>query len=502
MSMKRKTLTIDEKVQILKELDSGLKNSDICKKYNLSSSTVSTILKNKEKFVSATCRNECKKLKTCVKADLDAALIKWFQAQRSANFPISGPILKIQAEKFAERFGYKDFICSTGWLDRFKQRHEITFGKMSGEAASVNKSDATKWIDEKWPEWKMSFEEDNIYNADETGVFFNATPRETLKFKGEKCVGGKLSKLRLTALVCANMSGKDKRKLLVIGKSKKPRCFKNVRSLPTHYESSSKAWMTADIFQKAIKKWDNELASQNRKILLLVDNCSAHPDIPVLKNIQMEFLPPNTTSVLQPMDQGVIRSLKCHYRKQLILMLLDKRERGTDSTQNVSIIEAIRLLDDAWNKVSQTCVQNAFKRSGFKDVSSVAEMVEEEEGMILDEAIESTGVSEEEFRNYVDVDDALLTAEMPTEESIIAEVNGAQPHNLDDEGSEDEEIEPPPSISEATECMRKLQTFLESRVVDEDVFRAMALLRRTIAAEKEKERVQTKITGFFNVHVL
>jgi hypothetical protein len=46
------------------------------------------------------------------------------------------------------------------------------------------------------------------------------TPDKPLKFKGEKCVG-KLSKERITALVCANADGSERRKLLVIGKEKK-----------------------------------------------------------------------------------------------------------------------------------------------------------------------------------------------------------------------------------------------------------------------------------------
>jgi hypothetical protein len=60
----------------------------------------------------------------------------------------------------------------------------------------------------------------DIFSADETGLFFRLTPERTLKFKGEKCVGGKLSKDRVTVLVRANADGTKKRKLFVIGKSK------------------------------------------------------------------------------------------------------------------------------------------------------------------------------------------------------------------------------------------------------------------------------------------
>jgi DDE superfamily endonuclease. len=64
----------------------------------------------------------------------------------------------------------------------------------------------------------------DMFNADETD-FFRLTPDKTLIFKGQKCVGGKLSKDRNPVLLCDNADGTEKRKLLVIGKSKNPRYF-------------------------------------------------------------------------------------------------------------------------------------------------------------------------------------------------------------------------------------------------------------------------------------
>ena len=73
--------------------------------------------------------------------------------------------------------------------------------------------------------------------------------------------------------------------------------------------------------------FDNDFLKEKRKIVL-VDNCTAHPHIKNLKCIKLVFLPPNTTSVLQPMDQGVIRSLKSHYKKQLVMRILENYEEN------------------------------------------------------------------------------------------------------------------------------------------------------------------------------
>jgi hypothetical protein len=99
------------------------------------------------------------------------------------------------------------------------------------------------------------------------------------------------------------------------------------------------------------------------KILLLVDNCPAHPHIQDLSNTKLVFLPPNATSVLQPMDMGITKSLKGYFRRFLVLQLIDRRERGLHD--NVSLLDSIRLMEDAWNTVTPATVINCFRKSGL-----------------------------------------------------------------------------------------------------------------------------------------
>ena len=76
--------------------------------------------------------------------------------------------------------------------------------------------------------------------------------------------------------------------------------------------------MTSALFQDTLHDQDAELRWKKKKILLLVDNCPAQ-----LKLIKFVFLPPNTTAVLQPMDQGVIKNMKAKYRKFSKITVLD-----------------------------------------------------------------------------------------------------------------------------------------------------------------------------------
>lgn len=118
-------------------------------------------------------------------------------------------------------------------------------------------------------------------------------PENSLGFVGEAHHCKKQPKSRVTLLVGANMEGSDELPLLVIGKSAKPRAFKNMK-VPVTYLSNKKAWMTSPIFEEWMRKMDRKMRSQGRRIVLIVDNCSAHPTIE-LQNIV--FLPPNTTIV-------------------------------------------------------------------------------------------------------------------------------------------------------------------------------------------------------------
>lgn len=123
------------------------------------------------------------------------------------------------------------------------------------------------------------------------------------------------------------MTGKEKRKILVFEKSVKPRCFKNVQHLPVTYKTNKKTWMAYNIFEEHIRSWAKDLRNNNRKILLLVDNYPAHSELKNLTNITLVFLLPNMTSILQPMDWGVIKNLKFHYRKSPITHMTDCLDR-------------------------------------------------------------------------------------------------------------------------------------------------------------------------------
>ena len=57
----------------------------------------------------------------------------------------------------------------------------------------------------------------------------------------------------------------------------------------------------------------------NRNIFLFIDNFSGHSfEQDKYDNVNIQFFPPNLTSIIQPLDQGIINDFKIKYRKQIV----------------------------------------------------------------------------------------------------------------------------------------------------------------------------------------
>ena len=95
------------------------------------------------------------------------------------------------------------------------------------------------------------------------------------------------------------------------------------------------------------------------KALLLMDNASSHPSIEELCSqdglIKTMFLPTNTTSLIQPMDQGVLYNLKRRYKRHLLeKMILYETIDGLlydQFAKNVNIKDCIHSVANAWEQI-------------------------------------------------------------------------------------------------------------------------------------------------------
>ncbi|RZF34512.1 hypothetical protein LSTR_LSTR011754 [Laodelphax striatellus] len=485
-SMKRKTLSVSEKLKIIREIENGKSKAYVCRTYNLPNSTVSTIWKNREKLRIAFEQNKLhvKKIRLCDKNDLDEALVAWLKINSSGkmgvSIPINGTVLKVMAEKLAENLGYKGFVCGNGWISRFKARHRVIYGMPNVEESSTtdccNEEDlADNWLEFQWPMMKPGFDQCDIFSAVETGLLYRLTPDQLSELNGGQHIGGVSPNNRLTIFLCANMTGSEKRKPLVIGKKLDPSCFKNIKNLPVTYVADPKVWMTSEIFETELRKWDSELSEARRTILLLVDDCLAHSIPENFSNIKLQFIPASAAEKIQPLSQGVTHRFKVNYRRFMLMEMLDEQCNAS----RLNVLDAIRLIDRAWYCVSSNTIRDSFIRSGL--AGSVRKLESDEEISLADwvKLIDSKGIFQNyKMDDYVAADDFLLTTETTMYNFFSSE--------LQDSGSEceDEDLStcdnPVISVREAKDSLLTLTKFSETNAVSEEFSKQLNQLKTSL----------------------
>ncbi|KAJ8889802.1 hypothetical protein PR048_009306 [Dryococelus australis] len=310
----------NHKITVIKEVEKGLKKkSEIAKDFGILPNTFSTVLKKKDKILNTgnSIRKDRKRTRGPENSEVDECVLKWFKHARDQKIPVM-------------TLGKNYFKASHGWLDGFKSRNQIVFKSVCGESGDVDVQAAN--------EWKTDLLE--IIGDRDPKTFLMCTPDKTMS-----CSGCKLSKDRVTLLVGANMDGSKKLPLLIIGKSANPRCFQNVKFKTVEYKSNRKAWMTCELFEKWLVKLDKKMSKQKWEVLLFIDNCMAHKSIPVLENVKVMFFLVNMTSIVQSMDQGVIKHF---YRWLVVENILTTNE---DKKLKIDLHQASQMCNHAWEKV-------------------------------------------------------------------------------------------------------------------------------------------------------
>lgn len=511
--MKRKCLSLETKMMLIEQVDKKSKSkAEICREHNIPSSTLSTILKDRENILSAfkkgiTLQNR-KKIRKPENEDVDRALYVWFQQARSKNIPISGPILIEKGNELAVGLGHTNVCLSVGWLNRFKARHGIAMKVICGEGESTSKEDAIKWRENQLQDILKQYEPKDIYNADETGLFYKCVPNRTLAEKGEKCTGYKIPKDRISILLAANMVG-DKLPLLTIGKCENPRCFKNVKTLPTEYKFNKKSWMTGSIFEQWLRTLDRKLLLQGRSIALIIDNCSAHPHLTDLKAIALIFLPPNTTCALQPLDQGIIHSFKMLYRKIILKKLISviESDRNAECQINVNLLDALTMAATAWKAVKPDIIIKCFHHAGFviKDSPTSTDSIDEDTPTIADDRTDFDNLFDRlrdivpmtmTADDYLSLDDSCVpTAELSTQD--IAQDIVGEKETVEEQ--EDEIGDPTPMVTTkaASDAVKTLRMFLMQQPDSSPALTKLNYFENIVDDLAINITKQTKIDSFF-----
>lgn len=256
---------------------------------------------------------------------------------------------------------------SNGWLECFKRRHKFKCFAVHGEANDVDQEGVEKAIVDFIFETSQ-FELKNIFNADESGVFYSMPPPKSVS--RTRIQGRKNEKGRLTALSAVNADGSEKRDILFIGTAARPEAFGRQRpsTMGFTYSNSEKAWMNRVIFEEWLMAFNRDMREQGRRVLLLMDNAKVHQlDWKRVRpsNVVIYFLPKNATARIQPLDAGIIASFKRRFQKRKLKAACRLDEIGCANPYKMDIRQAMEMLTDAWSDVTPETIANCWRHCGF-----------------------------------------------------------------------------------------------------------------------------------------
>lgn len=390
ISKKRNRVNLELKRQIIEEYEASKTNMNIARTFKLPESTIRTILKNKQKIkeavasVSLNARKQVCRTRSTGINRIETMLHTWIIDQRRKNVPLDTMTILCKARSLREDLNSEQDVSSNvkcefsvGWLARFKARYNLRNVRLHGETNSADK--------EAIPLFKKELLQvisDNnyslkqIYNADETSLYWKKMQdRSFVSEEEHEPTGFKIPKDRLTLLFTSNASGDAKLKPLLIHRSRNPLALKNDKreTLPVIWQRNKRALMTgcdfidwfANHFVPFVSAY-NITNNLQDKALLILDNFAGHPTTvcKMFPHIKVIFLPPNTTSLIQPMDQGIIANFKAAYIRTSMNSLASSLAETSEIKsywKRFDIKDAVDIIGKAWEMVNNLTISNAWK---------------------------------------------------------------------------------------------------------------------------------------------
>ncbi|XP_065642990.1 jerky protein homolog-like [Hydra vulgaris] len=255
-----------------------------------------------------------------------------------------------------------------------------------GEGAKVDKDDPVllQQLEDLYSVIK-TYRPENVYNMDETGLFFRLLPRYSLLMPTESLVttrSKKKSKERVTLVICSNATGSQN--TIFYDWKSCTTCLYS-RTWPIPYFCQKNAWMDVSVCQK----WLNEVFYPEFKpknglpVLLLLDNVPGNFEAFERNLVKVVFFPPNCTSWKQPCDMGIIAALKKRY-KYLYLsdilsyysldvntkeclkessLLCKRGAAGVEYGKPAHLLDAAKYVNLAWKSIQPSSIKNCFDKA-------------------------------------------------------------------------------------------------------------------------------------------
>lgn len=178
--------------------------------------------------------------------------------------------------------------------------------------------------------------------------------------------------------------------------------------------------------------------------------------------MKLLFPPPNVTSRLQPLDQGIIRALSSNIEVWCSAGYWRERRSAADLTKSINVLETLRWVRQAWGKAQAGTIIKCFRHCGRASDDAGAGMLGSDEDVIMDEGAADLAaradVVDSCFEEEVDCFEHIEEPDAKADPPDVFEIDGT---DEDDETVEleDEEEKEPPSPDEALRAIETLKTF-------------------------------------------
>lgn len=440
--------------------------------------------------------------------ELEDALFEWIKGAEG-RVPITGEVIREKARFFWSNLpaysGQDMPTFSNGWLTSFQQRTGIRDSRLHGEEGSLSEITESQMIPIR--QVLSGYHPQDIFNCDETALFWKRVPDRSLTTR--QLPGRRKEKARITAHFCCNSDGSERLPIWYIGTARAPRAFQaagiNIRNLNLVWRHNGKAWMTAKIMEEWLRWFDSRMAG--RRVVLLMDNFSAHESAvqainkssSLLENVLIIWLPANSTTRYQPLDQGIIHSWKAYWKKQWVFYLIQQYDAGHNPLATMNVLKALRWGIQAWDiDVKKQTIENCFTKALegqyyelVPDLGAISE---------LSQGLQHLQISSP-ITDLMDIRQFLNPVEEKVEDTIEdLDTQVLAQFDPEVEVESDEEVEPTPKIpiNEALTALNCLRLYEEQQEMgNTSLIQALDRQERAIISRRMTIAQQQDIRSFF-----
>lgn len=394
----------------------------------------------------------------------------------------------------------------SGWLYPSRSGHHLRRRAQHGEAGNGRSEAATEQAT-LLPSLLRNFPPSNIYTCGESGLFWKSVPSSGVSAR--TVPGHQKSNGWITVHFCCNADGSDKPPLWFVGKHAHPRAFTaantNIRAMDCHWRANGKAWMDRELFEEWLLWFNRRVAP--RHVILLMGNTSAHRSAyegvkSSLTHVLVCWLPPDTTRIYQPLDQGIVRTFKAYYRRKWLQSVLDESEQGHNPRSSMNVLKAVRWSINAWDHVGTATIIHCWSRSTLvprptttsggdriPDINAeVRALVQQlQRRALIPEAVD--------IHRLIDPsEETVVESTEDTEQSMLGELQPQPAYESDEEM----EIIPPIPIHQALYHVQQLQLYEEQQIDGSpDVVKQLNQLEELLCHRRNRQLQQSPVSRGF-----